>query len=70
MELNFNLIEKVQLSDFMIFSSYLEIDTAFIGLEIIVYLKFGWVLMCCSSIVFGFGWDPVNLLKRSRRPCG
>ena len=29
MELNFNLIEKVQLSDFMIFSSYLEIDTAF-----------------------------------------
>jgi hypothetical protein len=41
MELNFNLIEKVQLSDFMIFSSYLDIDTAFIGLEIIVYLKFG-----------------------------
>ena len=29
MELNFNLIEKVQLSDFMIFSSYLEIGTAF-----------------------------------------
>ena len=29
MELNFNLIEKVQLSDFMIFSSYSEIDTAF-----------------------------------------
>ncbi len=29
MELNFNLIEKVQLYDFMIFSSYLEIDTAF-----------------------------------------
>ena len=29
MELNFNLIEKVQLSDFMSFSSYLEIDTAF-----------------------------------------
>ena len=41
MELNFNLIEKVQLYDFMIFSSYLEIDTAVIGLEIIVYLKFG-----------------------------
>ena len=29
MELNFNLIEKVKLFDFMIFSSYLEIDTAF-----------------------------------------
>ena len=29
MELNFNLIEKVQLFDFMIFSSYLEIATAF-----------------------------------------
>ena len=41
MELNFNLIEKVQLYDFMIFFSYLEIDAAFIGLEIIVYLKFG-----------------------------
>jgi hypothetical protein len=29
MELNFNPIEKVQLSDFMLFSYYLDIDTAF-----------------------------------------
>ena len=29
MESNFNPIEKVQLSDFMLFSSYLDIDTAF-----------------------------------------
>ena len=29
MELNFNPIEKVQLFDFMLFSYYLDIDTAF-----------------------------------------